>query len=146
VIGGWGVDALVARRTRAHHDLDLFVEAAATDRAVAALELLGFRIGFTWSENRWSTTEGRLVPSAFVAIDATGREIDVHTVEVLAGAVSSRSASVVVLPQGALEATGTIGGRPVPCASVAAQLVMHTGYDVPERQRADVDLLRRLSG
>jgi len=31
----------------------------------------------------------------------------------------------------------------VACASAAAQRVMHTGYALPDRQRADVALLER---
>jgi lincosamide nucleotidyltransferase A/C/D/E len=143
VIGGWGVDALAGRRTRAHHDLDLFVDAAHVDGAVEALAQLGFVVRFAWSENRWTEHSGRLVPSAFVAVDAAGREVDVHTVEVVGRQVASVSASTVPLPAGALDGVGTIGGVPVPCATAAAQRVMHTGYPLPDRQLADVALLER---
>lgn len=147
VIGGWGVDALAGRRTRAHHDLDLFVDAGGTAAAIDALAALGLPVRSVWSENRWTERgDGRLLPSAFVAVDAAGREVDVHTVIVEGGRTTSVSASRVELPAGALAATGTIGGRPVPCASVGAQLEMHTGYPLPARQEADVALLRRLAG
>lgn len=146
VIGGWGVDALAGAGTRPHHDLDLFVEAAATEAAIAAMAGLGFVVRFVWSENRWTARFGRLVPSAFVAIDGEGHEIDVHTVAVSDGRVTSISTSAVQLPRGALDGRGTIAGLAVPCASVDAQLVMHTGYPLPQRQVADVALLRRLAG
>ena len=42
--GGWGVDALVGRETRAHSDLDAAVELVKTDAAIAALAPLGFRV------------------------------------------------------------------------------------------------------
>ena len=146
VIGGWGVDALAGRQTRAHHDLDLFVDGDGTEQAICALARLGFAVRFVWSENRWSGSGRRLVPSAFVAVDAAGREVDVHTVSVREGRVTSRSASTVELPMGALDATGSIGGRHVSCATAEAQLVMHTGYPLPDRQRGDLALLRALAG
>src|SRR5438093_9952846 len=42
--GGWAVDALVGRETRAHSDLDAAVELDKTDSAIAALAPLGFRV------------------------------------------------------------------------------------------------------
>ncbi|WP_375388108.1 nucleotidyltransferase domain-containing protein [uncultured Amnibacterium sp.] len=144
VVGGWGVDALAGRTTRAHHDLDLLVDADRVEAAIAAMAPLGFAVRSVWSENRWTSVHGRLVPSAFIAADADGREVDVHTVRILDDRVLPVSASSVDLPAGTLEATGSIGGRPVRCATAAAQLVMHTGYPLPERQVADVALLRRL--
>ena len=144
VIGGWGVDALAGRRTRPHHDLDLFVAADHVDGTVEALARLGFVVRFVWSENRWTERGGRLLPSAFVAVDAAGREVDVHTVEVVGRRVSSVSASTVTLPDGALDGVGTVDRVQVPCATAAAQRVMHTGYPLPDRQLADVALLVRL--
>ena len=146
LIGGWGVDALTGAQSRDHHDVDLFVDADGTAPAIDALAALGFVVRFVWSENRWTERgDGPLVPSAFVAVDAAGREVDVHAVRVVDGSVSPVSASHIELPAGALEATGVLAGRPVPCASAAAQLVMHTGYPLPARQEADVALLRRLA-
>lgn len=144
VIGGWGVDALAGERSRVHHDIDLFVDANRTAESIDALASVGFVVRSVWSENRWTERDGRLLPSAFVAIDPEGREVDVHTVRIHDGDVTSVSASTIVLPPGALGATGTISGRPVPCATAEAQLVMHTGYPLPERQRTDVEFLRRL--
>ena len=42
--GGWGVDALVGRQTRAHRDLDLAVDAEDEGRALAALARRGYRV------------------------------------------------------------------------------------------------------
>ncbi len=144
VIGGWGVDALAGRRTRPHHDLDLFLAAGRVDAAVEALAGLGFVVRFVWSENRWTERGGRLLPSAFVAVDGIGQEVDVHTVAAVDRRVSSVSASTVTLPLGALDGIGTVDGARVACASAAAQRVMHTGYPLPDRQLADVALLERL--
>jgi lincosamide nucleotidyltransferase A/C/D/E len=40
--GGWGIDALVRRETRAHQDLDLVVAQGNLERAHGALADLGF--------------------------------------------------------------------------------------------------------
>lgn len=145
VIGGWGVDALAGERTRPHHDLDLLVEADDLAAVLAALDRAGYRPGFVWSENRWQGDGDRLLPSAFVAVDDAGREVDVHAVRFDGDRPVPVSASSVVLPAGALGATGRIGDRAVQCATAEAQLVMHEGYALPPRQEADVALLRRLT-
>ncbi len=43
ITGGWGIDALLRRETRAHGDLDLGVAAEAVDRAIEAVRPLGIR-------------------------------------------------------------------------------------------------------
>ena len=42
--GGWGVDALAGRQTRAHRDLDLLVEAGPLDAALTALAPLRYEV------------------------------------------------------------------------------------------------------
>lgn len=146
MIGGWGLDALVGEPTRAHHDVDLLIDADRTEAAVQVLADLGSVVRFVWSENRWSRRSGRLVPSAFVAVDRACREVDVHTIRLEAGRVAPLSRSSIDLQATALDAVGSIDGVPVPCASAAAQLVMHSGYELPDRQRDDMARLRRLVG
>ena len=43
--GGWGVDALLGRETRAHDDLDLVAELRDSDRIVEVLGGLGYELG-----------------------------------------------------------------------------------------------------
>ncbi len=64
--GGWGVDALLGEQTRDHDDLDLVLELARTDSAVAALSALGYAV----------TTDDR--PTRLVLQDPTGRQIDIR--------------------------------------------------------------------
>jgi Aminoglycoside-2''-adenylyltransferase len=66
--GGWGVDALAGRQTRAHRDLDLNIDAADLDRGLAALGLLGYVPETDWLPSR-------------VELRAPGdRWVDVHPV------------------------------------------------------------------
>lgn len=141
VIGGWGVDALVGEATRSHHDLDVLVDVAELPALLAALPSAGMTVRWVWSENRW-IGETHL-PSAFVADGARG-ELDVHVVRVEPDGPVPLSESRIALPRDALDTTGTVGGLPVRCASVEAQLVMHRGYELSEPHAADVARLRSL--
>ncbi len=117
-MGGWGVDALLGRQTRPHKDLDVLV----------LVDDLPDRL-----------------PTAFVATDPAGRELDVHVVE-----ITSRGHVVVLcdvpwrLDANALDGRGRIGGVEVACASADAQIAMHDGYDLPDTHRRDVALLQEL--
>jgi hypothetical protein len=47
---------------------------------------------------------------------------------------------------GDLSGEGTIAGVPVRCLSVEMQFRGHTGYELPERQIGDLELLRERFG
>ena len=78
--------------------------------------------------------------------DHTGRQVDVHPVEIdpSDGTGWQRGA----LPDGgdaaypaADRGTGRIEGRSVPCISPSLQLAHHTGYEPTAKDRADVAAL-----
>lgn len=144
VMGGWGVDALLGRATRSHHDLDLLVhreDLAAYDETVRSV---GFARAFECAENRRITVGRSEHDSAYVDEHTDGRQIDVHVVDVDAeGVVVQHHHEPWPLAAGALSGLGRIGGAEVRCVTAAAQLAMHTGYDLPERHRADLAMLRR---
>jgi Aminoglycoside-2''-adenylyltransferase len=48
VAGGWGVDALFGRQTRAHRDLDLAVDARHMATAIQILEGRGYSVETDW--------------------------------------------------------------------------------------------------
>lgn len=103
--GGWAVDALLERQTREHADLDLWVPAERLERLVLALVPLGIdRIQY-WGDNR---------PWNFPLHDGRGTRVDLHLVERLAdgGLHYGGVESGIRLPDGALDGTGSIGGRP----------------------------------
>ena len=62
--GGWGVDALVGRQSRPHHDLDLVIARDDCPAAQAALAGLGFQPELT-AVPGW--------PARLVLVDARGR-------------------------------------------------------------------------
>lgn len=82
VMGGWGVDALLQRQTRPHKDLDLLVLLSDLPRLRQWLGAHGFTLKLVWRESRPLDEEADPWPSAFVAADALGREIDVHVISI----------------------------------------------------------------
>jgi lincosamide nucleotidyltransferase A/C/D/E len=141
LIGGWGVDALLGATTREHHDLDLFVDVGDLPAMLEELNDLGMTVRYVWSESRPLAGSG--LPSAFVADGRLG-ELDVHVVAVQGHHAISLSAGTVTLPGRALEGVGTIAGTAVPCATAEAQLIMHSGYDLPPAHLVDVERLRSI--
>lgn len=141
VIGGWGVDALIGSPTRVHHDLDVFVDVVELPALLEALPDLGMTVRSVWSENRWIGEDH--LPSAFVA-DGPRGELDVHVVRSGPDGPEPLSETRIVLPRHALDGTGSIVGTTVRCATVEAQLAMHTGYELPEHHHVDVARLRAL--
>lgn len=138
VMGGWGVDALLGRQTRRHHDLDLLVSADDLPTLGAWLHEHGFRRAYEWEENVPVRLLGRVWDTAFVEQHCDGRELDVHAVSMVGDAVSLATADPWELPLLPLEGVGTISGRAVACVTADAQFAMHRGYELPEKHREDV--------
>ena len=137
--GGWGVDALVGRETRAHRDLDLMHRAEQEPAVLGALSTAGFAQTLDWR------------PVRFVLAHPDGRELDLHPLSFAADGSGSAE-------QGSLEpgkpfrypadcfVTGTIGGTAVPCLSAEQQVYFHQGYQPTDRDRHDMALLRAAFG
>lgn len=137
--GGWGVDALLGRQTRAHDDVDLVVPRSDLERLRHALGSLGYVVA----------QEGEPVPDdpgAFeYLVDPEGRQVDVHPVRFRPdGAAVQRTADggAWILPAGSLDGRGRILDRAVPCLAAPALLLGHaTGYVLDAAHRADVEAL-----
>jgi lincosamide nucleotidyltransferase A/C/D/E len=146
VVGGWGVDALLGRVTREHKDLDLLVQVADLPRYAEIVRSHGFDRKLEWSENQPIDVDGVHFDSAFVDAHRDGREIDVHVIDVdNEGAVVLFHTDPWPLPADTVSGVGTIEGLTVRCVSRAAQLAMHSSYDLPEKHRDDVHLLQGMT-
>lgn len=140
VDGGWGIDALLARETRAHGDLDLVLRREQLDAAHAVLALVGFV---------HAAHERPGLPARLVLRDARGRRVDFHPVTV-DGAGDGWQA----LGDGrfgryradGLQAEGSIGGQRVGCISPDLQRRHHRGYELPDHERRDLCLLAERFG
>jgi lincosamide nucleotidyltransferase A/C/D/E len=146
VMGGWGVDALLGRETRRHHDLDLLVSFDDLELLQDTLPEHGFSRRLIWEdENRWIDVRGVQSPTAFVEADARGRELDIHVIQLVPGCPPK---PLCVVPwafdEHSLDGIGTIAGAPVHCVSAETQLQMHTGYELPSHHERDLERLRRL--
>jgi lincosamide nucleotidyltransferase A/C/D/E len=145
VMGGWGVDALVGSQTREHHDLDVLVLGDDLTALAEVFDDEGFLIQHVWEEeNRWLDVDGTRWPTAFVAANSQGVELDVHLIELRGSAVRPLCNVPWPLEADSLEGRGVISGRPVDCVSARTQLAMHRGYELPEAHQCDVDQLTRL--
>jgi lincosamide nucleotidyltransferase A/C/D/E len=130
--GGWGVDALVGRPTRAHQDLDLAVDADQLPAVLALLRSLGFTVAVDW------------LPVRAELAHADGRRVDVHPVRFAqdgSGVQAGLDGTEFVYPAEGFS-RGRIDGRPVRCLSAGQQLAFRQGYEWRDVDRHDVALLR----
>jgi hypothetical protein len=87
-MGGWGVDALVGSQTREHHDLDVLALGDDLPALADVFDDEGFVIQHVWeAENRWLDVDGTRWPTAFVAANRQGVELDIHLMELHGNAV-----------------------------------------------------------
>ena len=144
IVGGWGIDALLREQTRPHKDLDIIV---LVDDVVRMREFLardGYGLEMLWSENVWDVdAHGVGVPTAFVLQDAEGRQVDAHAMRLdsQGSGLPAWEAEGLVLTPDHIGGEGEIAGVTVRCFSPEMQLMGHTGYDLPEAHRRDVQLL-----
>jgi lincosamide nucleotidyltransferase A/C/D/E len=142
VMGGWGVDALLQRETRLHKDLDLLVALGDLPALWMLLDEHNFTLQYVWEENRWLDAGTDRQPTAFVVADAQGRELDIHVINIGPyGAIIQLYDPPWAFPD-AITGQGSIAGAVVTCVSKETQLVMHTGYTLPDGQLRDLELLR----
>lgn len=140
VAGGWGIDVLVGRVTREHHDLDLLHRAEQEPWVVGALERLGYG-------ERPGAVPGR--PARFVMADGLGHELDLHPLHIGddGSAVQHLDdrGGALFYPAAAFVA-GTIEGVRVRCLSVDQQIGFHQGYEPRDRDLRDMASLREAFG
>jgi lincosamide nucleotidyltransferase A/C/D/E len=143
--GGWGIDALLGEQTRQHKDLDVLM---LLDDVHPMCELLasdGYRLKELWSENRWTIdTKGTRTATAFVLIDSKRRELDVHALRMDGegnGIPEWAEAESFIFSRQDFSGQGMIAGYAVRCMNPENQMFCHTGYELPENQTRDLQLL-----
>jgi len=147
--GGWGIDALLGEQTRPHKDLDLIV---LLDDVVRMRELLGqegYDLKELWPENRWAAdAHGVETATAFVLQDAHGRELDAHAMRLddRGNGIPAWEAEGRVFSGQDLTREGRIAGVAVRCLSPEMQVLCHTGYELPDVQMRDLELLHAKFG
>jgi lincosamide nucleotidyltransferase A/C/D/E len=136
--GGWGVDALVGERTRAHKDVDLIPRVEDVPRFVSVLARMGFEL-----------RRGAL-PHAFLLVNPEGRIVDVHAVSFDSegrGVYRMENGEDWIFSAEGLSGRGAIAGRAVQCLSPEEQVRAHAqGYVPVEKDREDMRHLARRFG
>lgn len=141
VLGGWGVDALVGRRTRRHGDLDLAVDdGTGADLSVAdgALRAAGFGL-----VRRETVAAARFAERALYE-DRLGRLVDLHPAALVA---ESRCLGRGAIPRVGERCctVGRIGRSEVRCLSAAEQLELRREFQERAVDRRDLALLEQLA-
>lgn len=133
--GGWGVDALVGRQTRAHRDLDLAVAAEDEARVVPVLEQRGYRVETDWRPVRVELVnpDRGWVDLHPVAFDPAGH-----------GCQADVGGGDFDYPPEAF-VHGVLKGVTTPCLSREQQVRFHRGYEPRAADLHDLHLLQRLS-
>jgi lincosamide nucleotidyltransferase A/C/D/E len=136
--GGWGVDALLGKQTREHDDLDLVAELAGVPQLVRVLADAGYHV-----------VAGE-APKGFAAVDADGRQVDVHPVvfdEARGGGVYlMEDDSEWVYPSRGFSGEGRVDGRRVRCLSPEVQVLVHDGYELTDKDFRELYLLQERFG
>ncbi|MEE1737945.1 amino acid transporter [Streptomyces sp. BE147] len=137
--GGWGVDALLGRQTRAHDDLDIVVRHSDRDRCTEVMANASFTL---WHDGG---------PFNWVLSDTADRRVDVHLVDLSTTLLDERGEPVhgpngLAHPVGSLDGTGTVLGRTVACVTAEFQVHSHTGYAIDDNDIRDVLALHRRFG
>jgi lincosamide nucleotidyltransferase A/C/D/E len=136
VTGGWGVDALLGRQTRAHRDVDVGIAVEDVELAIAALTRLGYEI----------TADQR--PVRIELASDSGR-VDMHPIawDAERGGIQQGFASdVIEYPPGCLDAVGRIADRAVRCATADLQVAFHDSADPRPIDFSDMRLLENEVG
>ena len=145
LVGGWGIDALLGEQVRPHKDLDLLVLLDDLVRMRQLLDRLGYHFKEPWSENRQVVdSRGMETATAFILHDSSGRELDIHALRLdgLGNGIPAWETEVgFIFTKEDLEATGRIAEVAVCCITPAKQMLCHRGYQLPEYQVQDLQLL-----
>lgn len=132
--GGWGVDALVGHQTREHRDVDIDIDARCEEQVLAKLQDMGYVIETDWRTNRVELAS------------ANQGWVDVHPL-VIDDHGNARQAS---LDGGWHEwprsffTTGKLDRVLIPCVSLEAQRLFHSGYQLRPQDEHDLALLAQL--
>ena len=132
--GGWGVDALLGRQTRAHADLDIVVQEKDLRFLVEILEGRGFRELPRDDSRAWN----------FVMGDGRGKEIDLHVIAIDRegnGIYGPPARNEGMYPAAALQGQGQIEGLSVRCVSPEFQIRSRTEYEPDPTDYEDVRAL-----
>lgn len=131
VDGGWGIDVLLGKQHREHRDIDIDFDGEFTEVLVRTLEEKGYVITTDWGTCRIELHHPKM------------GYIDIHPL-VIAADGSAKQAD----PYGGWYefkrewfTSASFENRMVPCISAEAQKLFHTGYELREVDKIDMQNL-----
>lgn len=133
--GGWGVDILAGKQTRAHRDIDIDFDAQDTEKLLKILEEYGYEADTDWRPVRielYSNKYGYLDIHPFVLNeDGTFKQADLEGGWYEFGKDYFSSAD--------------FESKTIPCISVKGQKIFHSGYALREKDRHDILVLENIT-
>lgn len=132
IAGGWGIDALIGRATRDHHDLDLHI---GLDQLDEVIDILAIR--------RYTKTIDQ-APIRVELTDPSGRVVDLHPLRIEvdgSGHGAMFDGGSWIIKADGLNSRGSIDGLAVSCVSVAEQIRDHCEYEPRAIDREAMSLL-----
>lgn len=133
--GGWGVDVLAGKQTREHRDIDIDFDSQYTDELLRVLKENGYEVVVDWSPVRVELYHSQLsyidIHPFVLNNDGTAKQAD------LEGGWYEFEADIF--------GSAVFNGRSVPCISAKGQKLFHTGYELCEVDKHDMDIIEKLS-
>lgn len=133
--GGWGVDVLAGKQTREHRDIDIDFDSQYTDELLRVFKENGYEVVVDWRPVRVELYHSQL---SYVDIhpfvlnnDGTAKQAD------LEGGWYEFEADIF--------GSAVFNGRSVPCISAKGQKLFHTGYELREVDKHDMDIIEKIS-
>ncbi|MBQ6808941.1 MAG: aminoglycoside adenylyltransferase [Firmicutes bacterium] len=132
--GGWGVDALFGQQSREHRDVDIDFDAVYTEKLLQLLQEQGYRLETDWLPVRAELHHPQL------------GYLDIHPF-VLEEAGKAKQADLEggwYLFEADYFGAADFAGREIPCISPKGQKIFHSGYELREKDRHDLQLIEKL--
>lgn len=133
--GGWGVDLLAGKQTRMHRDIDINFDARQTEKLLQILMEYGYEIDTDWKPARielYSEKYGYLDIHPFVLHeDGTAKQAD------LEGGWYEFDKDIF--------GSTVFEGKVIPCISAKGQELFHSGYELREKDKHDIFILKNIS-
>ena len=133
--GGWGVDILAGKQTRAHRDIDVNFDAQHTEKLLDILLKYGYEVDTDWKPVRIELYSDKL------------GYLDIHPF-VLNEDGTSKQAN---LEGGWYEfekdyfGSAFFEGKIIPCISLKGQKIFHSGYELRDKDKHDILILESMS-
>lgn len=132
--GGWGVDMLFGQQTRKHRDIDIDFDSQYTETLLQVLKDAGYEVVTDWGSVRielYHPSLGYIDIHPFVLNpDGSAKQAD------LEGGWYEFSADFFD--------TVVFQGREVACISLKGQKIFHTGYELRDVDRHDIEIIEKL--